>query len=483
MSEIKFPLVYELNTRLWLRELSEKHGKPITLASVPETEFQKWKQHRFDAIWLMGVWKPSEKGREIALTHKGLWQEYSRALPNWTKDDVVCSPYCIADYTVSEILGGESGLQKFRERLRSNGMKLILDFVPNHVALDHAWLSQHPDYFIPAPKSLALQSQDFYSPDGEHYFACGKDPYFPAWTDTLQLNYANPNLRKAMTQLLQSLAKRCDGVRCDMAMLELKSVFNHTWKWLAGEMTEEFWNDAIASTKAINPDFLFIAEAYWDTEWTLQQMGFDFTYDKKLYDRLHTRDTFGVKAHLSANWDFQRKMLCFTENHDEPRAALQFGKNARAAMLLVLTMPGMRLLHQGQLEGYTRRIPVQLIRRFEEDGDARISSFYQRLAHVLHNPALTCGGFRLLQMHGDPEVIGFTRFYGANIAQTFTLVNLTDSSKEVHFSTEAFDSAESYEHVEVITTEPKHSPQFELWTGGISVRLRAHEGLLFVAKG
>lgn len=118
MSEIKFPLVYELNTRLWLRELSQKHGKPITLASVPETEFQKWKQYRFDAIWLMGVWKPSEKGREIALTHEGLWQAYSEALPNWTEADVVCSPYCIADYTVSEHLGGESGLQKFRYRLK-----------------------------------------------------------------------------------------------------------------------------------------------------------------------------------------------------------------------------------------------------------------------------------------------------------------------------------------------------------------------------
>jgi glycosidase len=176
-------------------------------------------------------------------------------------------------------------------------------------------------------------------------------------------------------------------------------------------------------------------------------------------------------------------MVCFTENHDEPRAALQFGKNTRAAMLLVLTMPGMRLLHQGQLEGYTRRIPVQLIRRFEEDVDNRIFSFYQRLAHVLHNPAITCGGFASLKMHGDPEVIGFTRFYGSNIAQTFTLVNLTDSPKEVHFSTDAFNEAESYEHIEVITTEPKHSPQFELWSGGISVRLRAHEGLLFIAKG
>jgi glycosidase len=483
MSDIKFPLVYELNTRLWLRELSEKYGKPITLASVPETEFQKWQQHRFDAIWLMGVWKPSVKGQEIARTHRGLWQDYERALPNWTEDDVVCSPYCIADYTVSEALGGENGLQKFRERLSSHGIKLILDFVPNHVALDHAWLSQHPEYFISAPKSLALQSQDFYSPDGEHYFACGKDPYFPAWTDTLQLNYANPNLRKAMIEQLQSIAKRCDGVRCDMAMLVLKSIFNQTWKWLAGEMKEEFWIDAISAIKTIYPNFLFIAEAYWETEWTLQQMGFDFTYDKKLYDRLHRRDLFGVKAHLSANWDFQRKMVCFTENHDEPRAALQFGKNARAAMLLTLTMPGMRLLHQGQLEGYTRRIPVQLIRRFEEAGNPQIFNFYQRLAHVIHNPAITCGGFAPLHLNGDPEVIGFTRFYGTNIAQTFTLVNLTDSPKEVYFATDAFDHVESYEHVEVITTEPKHSPQFELWQGGISVRLRANEGLLFIAKG
>ncbi|MCS6988481.1 MAG: alpha-amylase family glycosyl hydrolase [Chloroherpetonaceae bacterium] len=482
MSDIRFPLVYEINARVWLRELSKKHGKPITLASVPETEFQRWKQHRFDAIWLMGVWKPSPKGREIALHHRGLWQEYSRALPDWTADDVACSPYCIAEYATAEELGGESGLQKFRERLHANGMKLILDFVPNHVALDHPWLSLRPDYFIAAPKSLALQSEDFYSPDGERFFACGKDPYFPAWTDTLQLNYANPSLRKAMIQTLRTVAEKCDGVRCDMAMLELKSVFNRTWGWLAGEMTEEFWIEAISQIKTFRSDFLFIAEAYWDTEWTLQQMGFDFTYDKKLYDRLHRRDIFGVKGHLSANWDYQRKMVCFSENHDEERAVARFGENARAVMLLVLTMPGMRLVHQGQIEGYSRRLPVQLLRRYDEAGDERIAQFYQRLSHALQNPAITCGNFQLLNARGDQDVIAFARRCGDRIAQTFTLVNLSDFPKEIRFETDAFDDVESYEHVEVITTEPRHSPQFDLWNGGISVRLRAREGLLFVAK-
>lgn len=483
MSDCKFPLVYEINARVWLRELSQKRGAPISLADVPETEFQKWKQHRFDAIWLMGVWKPSAKGREVALQHRGLWQAYARALPDWTADDVACSPYCVAEYVVSDDLGGESALQKFRDRLRANGMALILDFVPNHVALDHPWLSLRPDYFIAAPRSLAAQSEDYYSPDGERYFACGKDPYFPAWTDTLQLNYANPDLRKAMIQILRTLAEKCDGARCDMAMLALKSVFNRTWQWLAGEMTDEFWTEAIAQTKAINPDFLFIAEAYWDTEWTLQQMGFDFTYDKTLYDRLRRRDIFGVKGHLSANWEFQRKMVCFSENHDEERAVVAFGANARAVMLLILTMPGMRLLHQGQLEGYSRRLPVQLLRRYDEAGDERIGQFYQRLSHALRNPAITCGNFELLNTWGDSDVIAFTRRCGAGIAQIFTLVNLNDAPKAVHFHANAFDDIESYEHVEVITTEPKHSPQFDLWNGGLSVRLRGNEGLLFIAKG
>jgi glycosidase len=481
----KFPIVYEINTRLWLNELSERNGKPLTLATIPEHELQRWRDLKIDYIWLMGVWSPSERGRQIALAHHGLHAEYSQTLPDWRDSDVGSSPYSIAAYTVSSLLGGNAALKKFRERLSDYNIKLMLDFVPNHVALDHPWLTEHPEYFIEVSKHVARQEPAaYFSPDGEQYFACGRDPYFPAWTDTLQLNYANPALRDAMRSVLEHLARQCDAVRCDMAMLELESVFNRTWASLTGEMTVEFWGSAIDAVKSGRPDFLFIAEAYWDTEWTLQQLGFDYCYDKRLYDRVADADIRGIKSHLAALITFQRQLVRFTENHDEVRAVKRFAYNNRAALMLALTLPGMKLLHEGQLDGCAVKVPVQLLRRPKELADSGLLHFYQRLSHLFLSPAIQRGDFNLLELGGigSDAVIGYERFYGKHVAHFYTLINLTNAMQEVYFYTKAFDDITSYEHVEVISTEPRYSPQFDLWAGGITLRLRPHEGLVVVVR-
>ena len=141
-----------------------------------------------------------------------------------------------------------------------------------------------------------------------------------------------------------------------MAMLVLPEVFERTW----GIRSAPFWPRATAEVRSQVPDFLFMAEVYWDLEWTLQQQGFDATYDKRLYDRLEHGASPAVRGHLQAALDFQDRLWRFLENHDEPRAAATFAPDHRAAAVITFLSPGLRFFHQGQREGKRVRIPMHL---------------------------------------------------------------------------------------------------------------------------
>ena len=119
--------------------------------------------------------------------------------------------------------------------------------------------------------------------------------------------------------------------------------------------------EATAAVRAQAPGFLFLAEVYWDLEWTLQQQGFDYTYDKRLYDRLVHGEARPVREHLFAGLDYQDRLARFLENHDEPRAAATFPPDVhRAAAVVTFLTPGLRFFHQGQREGKRVRIPMHL---------------------------------------------------------------------------------------------------------------------------
>ena len=206
----------------------------------------------------------------------------------------------------------------------SAACELMLDFVPNHMGLDHPWVEDHPEYFITGTElDLARAPQNYTwvkRKGGDLLLAYGRDPYFAGWPDTLQLNYANPATQEAMIGELVKIAGQCDGVRCDMAMLVLPDVFERTW----GQRAPLFWPTATQRVRERVPGFLFMAEVYWDLEWTLQQQGFDYAYDKRLYDRLREQHARPVREHFHAGLDYQNKLARFLENHDEPRAAATF---------------------------------------------------------------------------------------------------------------------------------------------------------------
>ncbi len=394
----RYPALYQINARVLLTELGGELRRPATFDDISDAMLGTIAQRGFDWVWMLGVWQTGEAGRRVSRRHAAWREEFTRVLPDLTDADICGSCFAVTGYEASPALGGGEALQRLRERLRQRGLKLMLDFVPNHVALDHPWVEKHPSWFVGGSEEDLAREPDNWvrlvRGRQSSILAHGRDPYFPGWPDTLQLNYGNPELQQAMQDQLVRIAQMADGVRCDMAMLMLPEVFRRTWRI----PMEPFWFDAIAAARRVNPDFRLMAEVYWDLEWALQQLGFDWTYDKRLYDRLRGRAAREVRDHLVAGLDFQDKLARFLENHDEPRAAATFtpGMHEAAAIISYLS-PGLRFFHDGQLEGRRVRLPVHLCRRPAETTDPELSAFYEKLLMLLQAPELRNGDWLRLE--------------------------------------------------------------------------------------
>jgi hypothetical protein len=399
----KYPAIYEINTWVWLSDLREKFGASVDLASVPAEVWDGIAAFGFDAVWLMGVWERSPFGVSIANRNRNLVNEFRKTLPDYVTNDNVGSPYCVRRYAVDQRLGGPKGLAIARAELAARGIHLVLDFVPNHVAPDHAWVREHPEYFLfGTPNEADRDPMSYIRHDGR-IFCCGRDPYFPVWPDVLQLNAFSPSLRKAVAETLNDIGTQCDGVRCDMAMLMLNATFEYTWGSRGGKPSvPDYWTEVIPRVKEEHPELIFIAEAYWDREWELQRQGFDFCYDKRLYDRLLHDDASNVRLHLGADLSYQAKLLRFIENHDEARATAVFDPaKERVAAVTFATLPGAKLFHEGQFEGRKTRLPVFLGRRPPEPVDQALRSFYRQL--ILDLPAFNNGEWNLCECTGWPD--------------------------------------------------------------------------------
>ena len=319
---------------------------------------------------------------------------FGAALPDWQTSDVVGSPYCVRGYVVDDHFGGPDGLASAREALAARGMGLILDFVPNHVAPDHPWTATQAGVVrVGHRRGPAAAIRRRLSSIGGRVLANGRDPYFPAWPDVVQLNAFAPALRAAVIETLNEIADQCDGVRCDMAMLVMNDVFARTWGDRVGPApSTDYWPTVIPAVREAHPGFLFLAEAYWDLEWALQQQGFNYCYDKRLYDRILHGPAEQVRLHLLADDEYQHGLVRFVENHDEPRAASAFGSTrSQVAAVTALTQTGARLVHNGQLEGATVHLPVFLGRYPTEPTDEALLAFYRTFLPALADPTFRHG--------------------------------------------------------------------------------------------
>jgi hypothetical protein len=402
----RHPSLYQLNTRVLLQERGAALGRPATLDDFTDGFLDDIAAKGFQWVWPLGVWQTGQAGRNVSRSDAKLREELRRTLPDLRDEDITGSPFAIVAYETNRDFGGDGALARLRERLARRGLRLLLDFVPNHTAPDHPWVTQHPEYYVHgSEEDLARQPQNYVRVglrSGPTILAHGRDPYFDGWKDTLQLNYRHAGFREAQIGQLGAVAERCDGVRCDMAMLVQPEIIQRTW----GERSRPsdgsppkdnpFWNEAIPAIKRRHPEFMFVAEVYWDMEWELQQTGFDYTYDKRLYDRLHVDPATPVREHLMADPGFQDRSLRFLENHDEPRAAAVFPKpKHQAAAVIALLARGLRFFYEGQLEGRKAQISMHVGRRPAEPVDAELRAFYGRLLDILKRPEVHEGEWQL----------------------------------------------------------------------------------------
>lgn len=426
------PTLYQINARAFLQRI----GPAATLHDIPDDFIDYLAEAGFHWLWLMGVWSLGDSSRSVSRTRLDWREEFIRALPDLVESDICGSPFAVCSYTIDPAIGSRSALAYFRQRLRQRGIKLLLDFVPNHVGLDHAWIIARPDFFFHGSEEQLAQAPDrWVRVHSGEVLALGRDPYFPGWPDTLQLNYFNEDLHTAMREELLSIAQQCDGVRCDMAMLLEPEVFSRTWGEFnprPGQPSQPFWERAVKETKRSHPNFTLMAEVYWDYEHTLQQHGFDYTYDKRLYDRIVARDPRGIREHLSAPLAYQSRMVHFLENHDEPRIASVLSRDEhRAAAVLTFFTPGLRFFHDGEFRGARIKLPVHLKRTPCEEAEPEIEALYRKLLPVCHSNVATLGTWELLSCssawEGNPTSSNFVGYLLEHQGKSLlTIVNYAD---------------------------------------------------------
>ncbi|MDT8286957.1 MAG: alpha-amylase family glycosyl hydrolase [Elusimicrobiales bacterium] len=434
------PHLIEINARLWLNELRRKHSHPdMTISTVPDEEWAALRHLGFDMIWLMGVWTPSPESARIARESQPLREE--AAAIAGTDERLGASPYSIYEYKLNPELGFEWELKALREKLNSMGMKLLLDFVSNHVSRDNPFLRKCLHCFVKGTAEDYRARPDWFfeldTPEGREYVAYARDPNFPAWTDSAQLNYFHPETRERMVGTLLEISEMCDGVRCDMVMLTLNDIHEGTWGPLLERSgfrrsDKEFWETAITAVKEKNPNFVLLAEVYWGLEWRLQQLGFDYTYDKVIYDRLRSLGADEVRGHLRAERLYQKRSVRFIDNHDEDPSVVAFGwPRAQAAAAVISTIKGLRFYSDAQFKGWRRRVPLQLT-DLPLETDQAVKKYYEKLLKIVDHPAFHGGEWSLLDVKPcSEEDTSFSHVLAWSWAQRRTLkvvvVNYSDA--------------------------------------------------------
>ena len=440
--QCKHPILYQLNARAWLYELSKKYKILITkIKDIPSAEFDYLQENNIDIVWVMGVWKLGKYGLEF---DKKL--DYSNVLPDWNEDDVIGSPFAITEYTCNLDIGTNEDLIWLREQLNSRNMKLMLDFVPNHSAVDAPTAQSNRKLYVRAPEGKSDPSR--YTDSG---FAYGKYHGIEPWRDVIQWNYWEEETRKFMKDNLMTVLSYADGVRCDVASLMLNDVFGETWKeemeyWGYKKPKNEFWEYALKEAKEKYPNSIFLAEVFvdWEIE-LLYKLGFTYTYNLDLLQKLKG-DSNEVNTYMkSLTLNYLEHSAHFVENHDIERVVYSMGNNiekAKAAGTIAATIGGMIFIYHGQWSGYENRLEVHLRRQVEEKENEDVKKYYQKLMKILKEPAFTSSSF-----HYIDNITG-------NLKDN--LVAYIRETEDNHYLIVVnYSSKEGCSHVPIYNVEPK----------------------------
>jgi glycosidase len=375
-------VIYEVNVRQYTPE--------GTLAAF-QRHLPRLDSLGVDILWLMPVQPIGKKNR------KGL----------------LGSPYSISDYTaINPELGTEADFKALVDAAHARGMKVILDWVANHTAFDHPWITQHKDYYVTKSDGTIINARDGEGHDTD-------------WTDVAELNYDNAGLRRAMITDMRWWMDNMgiDGFRCDVA----------------GGVPTDFWLDARHTLEASHPGLFMLAEA----DDPHLHAAFDMTYGWEFHHLLN--DIAQGKKGASALGPYFAKedslfgrdayRMYFTSDHDENSwngsELERMGANHIPAFVLSVTAENsMPLLYTGQEVSMQKRL-----RFFEKDTvdwkGPSLASFYTAMFALKHKePALANGPWGgtqtpLATTAGD-RVYAFTRTQGANTV--LTAVNFGDTT-------------------------------------------------------
>jgi hypothetical protein len=415
--------LFLINTRAWLAQLRVANPE-ASLLSAGEEFWLSIKNKGFDGVWLLGIWDnaPTKlQGQHVATKYI---DQYRKILPDITEGDIVDSCFAINDYTVSLDVGSREEVLELKEMLNQYGLKLILDFVPNHFHYYSDLITENRDVFIHGNQTdLNALGIDCYEL-GQDWIAHGRDPYTGSWSDTAQINWLSSKAHEFMTSKLESVAEICDGVRCDMAMAILPEAFEHNWghalnKLSTGQSDQSsWWETVIPHIRNIKGDFTFIGECYWELQASLLDSGFDFVYDKDFYDCIITHDVPQIKTAL-LNKPHLPHSVIFLDNHDEQRSAARLTPSQiQPAAILQAALPGLKLYYQGQEEGSKVTLPMQISRGPYEQLNQEVYDWYQNVFEITKDPVFVLGDFELVdpidlddQNQTSANLVAFKRTY------------------------------------------------------------------------
>ena len=284
----RYPSLFQINTRVWLRAaVAQERGQPVTLADIDDGD-DRWLRApglRLD----LAAERLADRGRRprrLARQPGMARRIQERPCPISTEDDICGSGFAITGYTAREELGGDAALAAFREKLARRGIRLMLDFVPNHTAIDHPWATAHPEYYVQGSEALAGRGAAKLHP--------GRDRARATHTGARPRSELSRMARYAAARLCQSRPAARQARRAPRGGRQMRRrALRHGDAAAARRLPAHLGRHARAvladrdrAVRRAHPGFTFMAEVYWDLEWTLQQQGFDYCYDKRLYDRL-----------------------------------------------------------------------------------------------------------------------------------------------------------------------------------------------------
>lgn len=493
---MKANLIYHIDIREFFYRHKSKNQGIKNILDLPFSFFEELTELGVDTLWLTGTFERSEESQKISLLMEELYKSYSESLPDWKENDIIGSPYAIKTYKISKELGGLKTYLEFKRKLNKLKLKVILDFVPNHFAIDSPYVIKQPELFIQATEELYKKNPDnyFYQElnGNNFYFAHGRDPYFPAWRDTVQLDYRSKSVYEFMTEKLIDLSKICDGVRCDMAMLLLSDIFTNNWSEhnLPEDVVpagKEFWFSAIQKVKKKNSDFILIAEAYWNRENDLAQLGFDYVYDKKLYELLIQGNTPLLNEYIKLNFKYKENRFLFIENHDEQRSAYIFPlEKLKASATLIYTLPGAKLIYDGQLEGRKYRHAIQLKRLFDEPINYDLYNFYKLLFTAIKKSSIHDGYFKFLSpkpaWENNPAYRNFIIYLYENDdhEKDLIVINLSPYQSQCKVKIECLDLINKQFLIkDRLSDEKYHRDGNEMFYSGLYLDLKPYQSQIF----